>query len=324
MAGNSTSTKKICSLCQQSMQKETTGAKNITCSSCTNAIHINCLHFSERDKPLTCDQCLFPPPLTSKPDSQPNFDGMIKNIDTICSNGNPSLIDVVSIMKGMIISQQFIAHKFDNNIEAIRKIQSENVYLKSTVNDLNSKVNHLEEQVNKINQQKLKNHIVITGIPTNLHEKNKNLISSIGTVLKIEIKPENIIYKRLMQPKNKPMDFAPLLIEFNDHKIKQSMMANLKENGPILFDQLNILNQKNNRIIIHEYLTDFNAKLLKEVRKLKITHKIGFQWYKNGFIWARQTENSKIYKIKSLKDVEMLKTHLKTNQPSSSLEKNPN
>lgn len=188
MASNSTSTNKICSLCQQFMQKETRGAKNMTCSSCTNAIHVNCLYFSEREKPWTCDQCLFPPPITSKQDSQLNFDGKIENIDTICSNGNPSLIDIVGIIKGMILSQQFIAHKFDDNIEAIRQIQSENIYLKSTVNDL-TKVNHLEEQINEINQQKLKNHIVISGIPTNLHEKNTDLISSIGAVLKTEIKP---------------------------------------------------------------------------------------------------------------------------------------
>lgn len=108
-----------------------------------------------------------------------------------------------------------------------------------------------------------------------------------------------------MQNKNKNNVYAPLLIELSNNNMKTSLMEKIKSNGPINPGQLNITNSTKN-IFIHDFLTDQNKNLFKEVRNLKQQLKLNFVWYKNGFVYARQTETSKVFRISSTSDISSL------------------
>ena len=72
--------------------------------------------------------------------------------------------------------------------------------------------------------------------------------------------------------------------------------------GPILLNQLNLKNkniQGTAKIFINDYLSPANKQILYEAQQMKKKHNIQFVWAKQGAVFMRYDENSRMYRIKN-------------------------
>lgn len=185
-------------------------------------------------------------------------------------------------MKGILQSQDFVAHQIDHYKTKIQTISSENKILKQNVVELESRIVLLESDINIIQQKDLKNKFIITA---NENLEPKAITRNIGNILNVPIINENII-----------------LIKVDDIQIKSSIMDALKRNGPILSEQLN-LPHHTSKVYIKEYLTEYNSNLLNKASVLKSDFSFKYVWFKNNSVWARETDSSNIIRIKSPKEL---------------------
>lgn len=305
--------KQICFNCN-SVITITRNTKIICCTQCQNISHSQCIDESEgNENNWKCNTCTLHTKTNQKPNNKNknlNFTQLLDQVEICTQKEEPSNKDIINIMKGMIESQQFLSYKFDSFESAVKSLQKENNILKSTVSNLETRIDYLETEINKIQQQKLNNHIVITGIPTTEDTNINQSISKIMDTLQMNLSTEDIMQTRIMKSKNSKNLYAPILIEFRNNNTKTLLLEKIKTNGPILAAQLNV--NSNKKINIHEYLSDFNKNLLQEVRKLKSEFDLKFVWYKHGYIWARKTTTSSIFRISGSSDINELKNHLRT------------
>lgn len=246
------------------------------------------------------------------PNMQNNTPLFDQHADILNNKDEPSNKDLMNVMKTILKSQEFISNQFDEFRGNVRQLQEENHHLKTSVNKLEDKVQVMENEIdtmqselNKIQQEKLANHLVITGIPTDQHPLT--IINTIGKILKTDLIATDIKNSRFLQPKNKPLKYAPLLIELYKTTTSELLMQKYKQNGPLLPTQLNIPQSHSiKKIFINEYLTDKNRNVLTQARKLRNTHGFKFIWYKNGFIWAKLNEESNAFKLSSMTDLQKM------------------
>lgn len=252
--------------------------------------------------------------IITPPISSDKINNICQQADQHFDKENPSNKDLMNVMQGILQSQQFISNQFDDFHRNLHTLKEENTQLKSTVNSLETKIHFLEKElgpiqseINQLQQAALSKHLVITGIPTN--QPPPTIITTIGNILKVNIAADDIKNTRFLHPKNKPQKYAPLLIELNTKTLCEQIMNTFKQNGPILPEQINISSSHKN-IFINEYLTETNRNLLTQARKLKNTHGTKFIWYKHGFVWAKQNEETQSFRISSITDLNAFITNL--------------
>lgn len=317
MGNQEPQSKKICQICKATITI-TRHTKLLSCRSCKECVHINCLNANKTSldeinkKEWICPQCSINNQ-NATIQLTPNFQQMFLQIDECCGKDDPSNKDIIILLKGMLHSQEFISQQFEQLKTSVQSTVAENRKLKTSVEILEKKVQYLESEFNKIEQDRYKNNIVITGIPNGEKLNPKEVLTQIGKIIDVDISLDNIIQSRYMSSKNKQTKYSPIFFEFNNNIIKHTIMEKIKLNGPIVPAQLNITSS-NKKITIHDYLTDFNKKLLQEIYQLKSEFSIKFIWSKHGAVFARQTETSNIIRINSASDIITLKEQLATSQ----------
>ena len=95
----------------------------------------------------------------------------------------------------------------------------------------------------------------------------------------------------------------PIIVKFNSQE-KRNEIYNKRKNILQVTD-FDIENMKS--LYINENLTSLRKSLLFETKKLKKVHGYEFVWTKMGEIYARKNLKSKVIKISSLTDLELMR-----------------
>lgn len=165
----------------------------------------------------------------------------------------------------------------------------------------------LQADVNRLNYDKIRNNIIIHGIPVNKDENTSNLVVTIcNTLLDKQLDPQCILTRRMPINTSAP----PLVIQFRDPSTKFTILKNWKElqsksqANPSelniqkkLYNLLNITDTRHT-ISITEEQTHYSHKLFNETKKLLGT-KFKFIWIKYGTVYIRKAENTNIHKIQT-------------------------
>lgn len=160
---------------------------------------------------------------------------------------------------------------------------------------LESKVNHLEHQVTKLQQDKLKNNLVLIGLPKVTGEDLLAITFNIATHYKIAVNRANIKtvfrIKRRDSKKNKSTLPEPVVLVLNDFESKLLFLKAFKEQG-LISHQLNIEKEKEaSKIFCRNHLTRENRTLLYKAQDLK---EVGYKniWIKNSIVFAQKVDET--------------------------------
>lgn len=201
--------------------------------------------------------------------------------------------------------------KLDIIEKTVTEINSRQTTVEEKVEENSTNINHiqtdldlLQADVNRINYDKIRNNIVIYGVPIKQDDNPNEIVVSIcGKLLNDALDPTTIRARRMPINTHAP----PLVVHFQDMTTKITILRNWKElqkKDPNVMNIQQILNtllnitDKKNIISISEEQTQYSHKLFMETRKV-LGEKFKFIWIKYGTIHIRQSENSNIHKIQS-------------------------
>ena len=102
-------------------------------------------------------------------------------------------------MEGLVQSIEFISAKYDEmsikhkNMEAIvSELQRENYLLRNEVLDLRNRSEQISDQIDDLKQYGRRDCVEIRGVPVQKDGSTDELVCSIGNLVNIKIKPEDL------------------------------------------------------------------------------------------------------------------------------------
>lgn len=181
------------------------------------------------------------------------------------------------------------------------KLTNENT---ANIEFMQSELEVLQSEMNRIQYDKIRNNIIIYGVPIIPDEDTYDIASKIcNSLLNTDLAPDSFLTRRMPIRNISP----PIVIQFRDHNIKSTIIKNWKTlNNNNNSENINIqqtirqhlnINQ-NSKISITEEQTHYSHKLFREVKE-SLGAKFKFIWNKYGYIYIRQSEDSPIHKIET-------------------------
>lgn len=228
------------------------------------------------------------------------------------NDSNESIVILKNLrqrLESMEKSLQFISSCQDDLKLELRTLNKENISIKEKLHKLEGityeqekRINNLEILADIINQEKLKNNIIITGLPSNLENK-VSVVEQIAKKLNVEI-PANDIDQNISEIKNKNnKDTSSYVVRCKSHLTKQNLLTKSKK-ARIFTDDLNLSNGSNKQVFMMHHLTALQSKLYYEAKLIKIKYNFKYLWISNGKIMLRKEEGSKFFQIVSLQDIQ--------------------
>lgn len=316
----------ICDLCTGGITNKTPGLK--CCGPCEKFFHGKCVslnkqdlaRFVQPDALWLCPSCRKTP--ASKRTSvigsisvdhdEDTFTsatamGILRNIQSEITSLNKKYDEVltsVNFCSDQISYFEDTMKKFNDKLSQLQKITEENVELKKTVQSLSDRVEVLEQNTRA-------NNLEIQGVPEKNNENLYDILGKIGdhiqcTISKSMIDSVHRVFQQSQQSKNLP---KPIIVKFISKQKKEEILASAKNTrssynnpiGPGL-----IIDNVSKKLFINEHLTGKNKSLLMKSKNKAKEVNIKYIWVRNGTIFARKDDTSRILKISSEEDLNNL------------------
>lgn len=185
----------------------------------------------------------------------------------------------------------------------------ENIDLRNEIAILHTKLNHVDHLMDSKDQTGLDCNIVINGVVEEQNEEVPKIVVQIATALKVPIDASDIRTAHRKMTANAESGLPrSIIVEFKN-KSKRDEILELRKTTTLATQcvQLSQTPDKPFRpIYIAEQLTSRKQFIFKMARDIKRANKIKFAWAKNGDIFIRQSERSKIIKIKHIQQLKQL------------------
>ena len=101
----------------------------------------------------------------------------------------------------------------------------------------------------------------------------------------------------------------PIICKFVRRQVKDRLMATWKEVSKVTPSQLGYgVELSLSRLGIYDHLSPLNQALLTEAKKVQQAKGFKFCWAKQGSIFLRMTDTSRIHKLNTFQDLQSLQT----------------
>ncbi|XP_026323751.1 uncharacterized protein LOC113233024 [Hyposmocoma kahamanoa] len=189
----------------------------------------------------------------------------------------------------------------------IKKLEKENVELRSTLGDV-------MKRLNTIDQQSRSNNIEIQCVPEHRSENVVSTVLQLGTVVGCKIADTDILHAtRVAKIDNQSNRPRSIVVKFTTVRIRDSLLAatiNYNRKNPnerLNSAFLGIAAKKPQPIYVSEHLSVHN-KSLHAAARIK-AKEIGYRfvWVRNGRIFMRKTESSECISINNIDILKSLK-----------------
>lgn len=173
-------------------------------------------------------------------------------------------------------------------------ITKENVDLRNENEILNTRIDNIEHHIDTANQQKLDQNIIINGVTETETEDIKDIVTTLCTSLKVQLNENEIdsAYRLKTASRNSGLPRS-IVVKFTDKKKRNEILEHRK--AKITTKILDMEDERN--IYIAEQLTYRRQYLFKKARDVKRNKKVMFAWVKDGDIFIRRTEKSRVVKV---------------------------
>lgn len=313
-----------CDMCDKNITKRAVGLK---CMQCDKVVHAttDCAGLTSKQLTAirasdnigwTCDDCQkISPPRKSFiiPDDEETEHRGNKNI----SHG----VDIKKILRDMAIdiensikkeladfqeSLTYCCDKIDTyEIEVkslqtkVKEVEKKNVRLENQNKHLENEIGALKQRFNEQEQKQLANQVEITGMACDENENGLNIAVKIANML--NLKKDRITAAIRIPPKN-DKDHERLMVTLMDEETASSWIEKSRYSRGT--SEKNTASEQN--IIVRRALTPYFKTLLwKAKSELKDDYR--FIWCKQGKVFVRKTEKSKIFVIRSEEDIKNIR-----------------
>ncbi|KAL1446766.1 hypothetical protein WDU94_002716, partial [Cyamophila willieti] len=169
----------------------------------------------------------------------------------------------------------------------VEEVTAENLQLKDTLKQQTKRTDDLEQRQRHIN-------VIIDGIPVTKNEKIYDVVTALGTRLGIDdpLHDVQIAHRVGSTNKKKP---KPIVVRLLDSKTRDKWTQ--------AYRKVKLWEEK---IYVNEHLTQKNQKILYQAKLLAKEKKFKFVWVKDCKVHVRQNEESRVYVIRNMEDLEMI------------------
>ncbi|CAG9817180.1 unnamed protein product [Phaedon cochleariae] len=203
------------------------------------------------------------------------------------------LSNSVSFCSDKVSDSEEKLNKINEWMRATDKLLKENTKLKTDIANLESKVNDLD-QAGRLN------NIEIQGIPEKANENLNTIVQKICNYIEFETTPDKIEYiHRVQLNKNSTNKIKNIILRFGSRNEKEKCLAAAKQkrmkrdNGSSKME----IEGVSDNFFINEHLTLHNKILYKEARLAAKQNKYKYSWTKNGMVFIRRDDTSRIIHI---------------------------
>lgn len=236
-------------------------------------------------------------------------------------------------------SQALLILQINEIKKELSSVLKENEMLKSKITELESnveianrqiatheqKLSYVENELEFLKQSRLKNNLVLAGIPD--RQQSPKVVSlSIFETINANIQESDIIDCHYMG-KDRKLSSNLILVKLKSSELKKEILLKKKQFKNLFTEQIRSASCERsastssefifpasryspiNQIFIREDLTRAKIKLFQESRILKNQLGFKFLWIKDSNILLRKSEDSEIIKINQLADLSSLSSN---------------
>lgn len=192
-----------------------------------------------------------------------------KNMENY-SNDNldrqPTMRDLIQLLSDKAskadiddIKSQIVEYQLDHHNKF--EIMENKMYdVETTVNNNSDRVSALESTIEQLKQDKLRNNICISGMPTNWDGNTVKLLLNIANKININITSAD--FKSYTTPNGKFV-----IVSFYNYLHKQSLLNKMRTKRSLMFEEVYTAVKSNNQLYINEHLTPYYSSLFKVARQ---------------------------------------------------------
>ena len=208
---------------------------------------------------------------------------------------------------GQSKSVDFISSQYDGIMEQLQSI-------KAKLNGLDHRCNELRLAIDEMQAYSYQYNIKIFGLPTFAERENSEstaklciqLFHSMGVK---DVSMQDIDIAHRVPARKASSRPNPIICKFVRRQVKERVMAARKEVSKVTPSQLGYgVEVSLLRLGIYDHLSPLNQVLLTEAKKVQQAKGFKFCWAKQGSIFLRMTDTSRIHKLNTFQDLQSLQT----------------
>lgn len=256
-------------------------------------------------------------PLNNIATTRPSLGAQSKNSTTQSEKENNRVIDKLDeiLIKLKLYEEQMSEVKSEISYmkSTLDSIIEQNVDLRNENAGLKEKMEKNQIEIEKLKQVHYNDTLEFSGIDETPGENTAEIITKIVNKLGVELKENDIksTYRKNLIARNSG-EPKKIIVKFKNLKVKNSIIQK-KRNvrlDMLLFNSNEESNNNNSNnhnnlktIFISEALTTYFSLLFKMARDMKRNKTVKFAWVKNGKIFIRKEENTKIIQVLKKSDL---------------------
>lgn len=201
-----------------------------------------------------------------------------------------------------------------DNIETIiaefKNMKEHIVNLSKKQENQSHELTTISNELHTIKQNMLDNDFIITGVPESISEiSTLNTVNNVLNYYKVKITENDVKSCFRMRNNDNKSGCSPICVQLNSKTLRAAIFYQQRKLGPVLLSSINnSVSEDKRKIYIQNRLTPFNQELLKDARKFKLDNNYKYAWFQNTDVLLKETDSSKIVRIRSKADLLALET----------------
>lgn len=188
--------------------------------------------------------------------------------------------------------------RLDEYRKIVDELTDENNELRNENEKLNDRMNAFEYKMENDKQQQINNNLVISGIFPQDNENLINIVTDIAATIKSVCKADDVKHVfRAFDAGGASGLPPPIVVEFMQKSVRDDFLVKKKGSG-LTTESIQGYIGNARPIYLGESLTRYKQYVFKRARDLKRESVVKYAWVKDGEIFVRVSDNSRIIKIK--------------------------
>ncbi|CAG9825656.1 unnamed protein product [Phaedon cochleariae] len=213
-----------------------------------------------------------------------------------------TILESVNFCSNQITTFERLLSELNKRMTTIEKLSKENADLKVMVGQLTTRIDNIEQQARL-------NNIEIQGVPEKSNENIIQILEHIGQHIQCTISPSNVNSTHRVAHSTQSEKPKSIIVKFHSKVKRDEILAAAKIKRLSYSDKSQpglVIENISRGLFINEHLTTNTKLLLKKAKDMSKSNNYKFVWVRNGGVFARKNERSKVLRIVNEKLIEII------------------